>query len=281
MTEHPLQVRVMARHAVLMARGYAQQATEVLLEALALEPNLPKVHLALARLRWPGPDYRHWLGWLHHELRPGVYLEIGVEKGESLALARPPTWIVGVDPAPMEDPLARCDAPGRLYRQTSAQFLAAPPADSRLGESGFDLAFIDGDHRFEAVLDDFIGAEAWAAPSALIVLHDTLPLNALTAAPQRCSGFYSGDGWKIVPCLRALRPELRMVTLPVAPTGITLITGLDPTSQRLRQRRGDILQVYAELNASIAVERPEFTLGPLGPNQFQWVSQWLQEAGVR
>lgn len=278
--EHPLQRPTIRLFARLMARGQQTQAEAVLHQALAVEPNLPLVHLALARLRWPGPDYKHWLAWLHRNLRPGLYLEIGVEKGESLALARAPTHVIGVDPAPIGDPLAGCSAPAKLYRQTSAQFLAAPPADCGLHERGFDLAFVDGDHRFENVLDDLIGVEAWAAPGALLVLHDTWPLNELTAAPQRNSGFYSGDGWKIAPCLRALRPDLKVITLPVAPTGLTLIAGLDPRSQVLRERRGDILQAYATLDAARAVEHAETTLGPLGVNDQEWVRRWLQQTGV-
>lgn len=281
MTLHPLEPAALLRCAVLLADGRAGQAEAVLRTALALEPNLPKVNLALARLRWPGPDYRHWLGWLHQVLRPRLYVEIGVERGASLALARPPTQVIGIDPAPVGDPLAGCAAPARLYRQPSAQFLSAPPADSGLRTGGFDLAFIDGDHRFASVLDDFIALEAWAAPGAVIVLHDTLPLTVATAAPQRCSGFYTGDGWKIVPCLRALRPQLRIVTLPVAPTGLTLVTGLDPASQVLAGRRQDILDSYARMDATRAVERPAAVLGPLGVSEPGWVSRWLRDAGVR
>ena len=278
--EHPLQRPTITRFARLMVRGRQAEAEAALQVALAVEPNLPLVHLALARLLWPGPDYRHWLAWLHHELRPGLYLEIGVEKGESLALARAPTHVIGVDPAPIGDPLAGCSAPAKLYRQTSAQFLAAPPADSGLHSGGFDLAFVDGDHRFESVLDDLIGVETWAAPGALLVLHDTWPLNELTAAPQRNSGFYSGDGWKIVPCLRALRPDLKVITLPIAPTGLTLIAGLHPRSGVLRERRSDILQAYAQLDAARAIEHAETTLGPVGVNDADWVRQWLQQGRV-
>lgn len=281
MTAHPLERPTLLRARLLMARGQPGTAEAVLRQALALEPNLPKVNLALARLRWPGPDYRQWLGWLHRELRPGLYLEIGVEKGESLALAQAPTRVVGVDPAPVGDPLAACSTHAQLYRQASAEFLRAPPADCALHGGGFDLAFVDGDHRFESVLDDFLALEAWAAPGALVVLHDTLPLTALTAGRERCSGFYTGDGWKIVPCLRALRPRLWVVTLPVAPSGLTLVAGLEPGSTVLRERRTDILASYGDLDPVRVVERPQAVMGPLGLNAPDWARRWLQDAGVR
>lgn len=256
-------------------------ARSTLEQVLAVDPDLPHVHQALARLRWPGPDFHTVLGWLHELLQPALYLEIGVERGLSLAIARPPTRAVGVDPAPIGDPLAACRVPAQLYTMPSAQFLHAPPEGCVLNAQGFDMAFVDGDHRFEAVLDDFIALERWAAPGAVVLLHDTMPLNTRTAASERSTGFYTGDGWKLVSCLRALRPGLRMVTLPVSPTGLTLVTGLDPSSHTLRTRRQDILDSYARVDARRAVERTEAVIGPLGVNRRDWVANWLREAGVR
>lgn len=278
MNAHPLESPTLLRFELLMAQGDAAKAEDVLHQALAQEPNLPRVHVALAQLRWPGPQYREWLGWLHCALKPAIYVEIGVEKGESLALAQAPTQAIAIDPAPIGDPLAHCTAHTRLYQQTSADFLRAPPADCGLSSQGFNLAFIDGDHRFEGVLDDFIRLEAWAAPGAVMVLHDTLPLNALTASPKRQTGFYTGDGWKMVPCLRGLRPQLRVVTLPVAPTGLTLVTGLDPASTVLAKRRDDVLASYAALGAEQMVARPDFAARPMGVNDYDWVRRWLAGA---
>lgn len=280
MTEHPLQQPTLARFRLLLAQGQSERAEAVLRQALAQEPNLPRVHLALARLRWPGPDYRHWLAWLHRHLQPRLYIEIGVEKGESLALARASSRVIGIDPSPVGDLLSRLPAHVRVYPQSSAEFFGSPPRDAGL-QAGFDLAFVDGDHRFESVLDDLIGLEAWAAPGALVVIHDTLPLTSLTAAHERRSGFYTGDGWKIVPCLRALRPDLQVVTLPVAPTGLTLVAGLTPGSQLLRERREPIVQTYSRMDASRVVERPESAMGSLGVNDERWVTHWLHAAGVQ
>lgn len=281
MTAHPLERPALLNARRILAGGQTAASEAVLREALAQEPNLPRVSLALARLRWPGPDYRYWLAWLHQTLQPACYLEIGVEKGGSLALAQLTTRVIGVDPSPVGDPLAGCASTARLYRQTSGEFLASPPHDSGLRDNGFNLAFVDGDHRFEGVLDDFIGLQAWAAPGALVVMHDTLPLSELTATQERQTGFYSGDGYKLVPCLHALLPKLRIVTLPIAPTGLTLITGLDPQSRVLTHKRQDILDSYARLNPARVVERPGLVMGPLGRNDRAWVQAWLRDAGVQ
>ncbi len=274
---HPLEVATLQRYRRCLAEGRSLAAEDCLREALVQEPNLPGVHVALAQRRWPGPDYRFWLAWFHAHLTPRVYLEIGVERGESLALANAATRSIGVDPHPIGDPLQGCKGPARLYRQTSAAFFAAVPADSELEPAGFDLAFIDGDHRFEAVLDDFISAERHAAPGAVLLLHDTLPLSVLTASPERRTGFYSGDGWKIVPCLRALRPDLRIVTVPAAPTGLSIVTRLDPSSTVLQSRLPLIRQAYAALPADHIVAAPDQVLA-LGLNEPAWMAHWLQSA---
>lgn len=276
---HPLETEALRRWRRLSAQGATDAAQAALWDALAQEPNLPGVHVALARLRWPGPDYRHWLAWFHQHLKPRVYLELGVEHGHTLALAGPQTRVIGVDPAPQGDPLSRCTGPARLYRRTSADFFAAVPADSGLADTGFDLAFIDGDHRFDTVLGDVIGAERLAAPGAVLLLHDTVPLTAETAGREHRTGFHTGDGWKIVPCLRALRPDLRVVTLPTAPTGLTVVTGLDPSNTLLSERRTAILESYAALPPDAALAAPSRLLS-LGLNDPEAMQRWLAQAAA-
>lgn len=273
----PQEIKVLRQARRLLADGQTDAAWACLWAALAREPNLPAIHLALARLRWPGPDYRFWLAWFHARLTPRLYLEIGVEQGDTLALAAPGSCVIGVDPAPRGDPLRRCQGKARLYHQTSAAFFANVPPSSGLQPHGFDLAFIDGDHRFEAVLDDFINAERHAAPGAVILLHDTLPLSARTASREHRTGFYTADGWKIVPCLRSLRPDLRLVTIPTAPAGLTVVTGLAPSSRTLADRRTEVLSVYDPLPATHAVASPHAVLS-LGHNDPDWMDHWLGPA---
>lgn len=271
------EVQMLERGQRLIAAGDVPGAEAVFLEALRHEPNLPHIHLALANLRLPGPDYPFWLAWLHDQLHPKLYLEIGVEAGDSLALAQPPTRAIGIDPVPVGDPRTRCPAPTQIFPLTSTAFLANPPPESGLRETGFDLAFIDGDHSFVSVLADFIALERFAAPGAIIALHDMLPLTPAVAAPQQKTAFYTGDGWKIILCLRVLRPGLQVYTIPTAPTGLTLVTGLDPQSTVLAERQADILAAYRTLPPDRAIDDPRGYLG-VGVNDPAAVAAWLTAA---
>lgn len=277
MKAHPLDTQTMRSARRFIARGQFDEAEAVIGHALVQEPNLPATHVALAKLRWPGMDYLEWLGWFHSVLSPGLYVEIGVERGNSFAQVRPGTQVVGIDPAPQAQPQARCAGPVQLFSQTSAEFFTAMPENCYLQNRGFDLAFIDGDHRFEAVLADFMALEKWAAPEAVVLIHDTIPLTSATSTSQRKTGFYSGDAWKIVPCLRSLRPDLHLVTLPAAPTGLTVVTGLNPASRTLQERLPSVRAAYASLSSAHIVSMPAAFLA-LGSNDRDWMSNWLRQA---
>ena len=54
MNAHPLEQPILMRFEQLMAQGEVTKAMAVLHQTLAQEPNLPRVHVALAGLRWPG-----------------------------------------------------------------------------------------------------------------------------------------------------------------------------------------------------------------------------------
>src|SRR5258708_2655324 len=69
-------------------------------EALALDPELDKAHELLAGMFLHGEDYLRVLGRMHEYLKPRTYIEIGVEEGPSIALVRPETSALGVDPEP-------------------------------------------------------------------------------------------------------------------------------------------------------------------------------------
>jgi len=190
-------------------------------------------HLRQAKHALPGPVYLAVLVWIHRVLRPATYVEIGVGDGESLRTAQPETLCVGIDPAPRIDtPLA---APTCLFTMTSDEFFARHDLSEILVGRRFSLGFIDGLHLFEQALRDFIHLERCADSRSIVLLHDCLPLDTVTSARMRSTEFYSGDVWKAAACLRELRPDLRMTIVPTPPTGLCVISGLDPGSTVLER----------------------------------------------
>lgn len=188
----------------------------------------PQEYGAFARQRFPGPTYREHLAALHRHLRPATYLEIGVFDGDTLALAQGDTLAIGVDPQPRPASSRSYAAPTLIRRQTSDAFFAGEGAALRRDGLRFDLVFIDGLHLFEQVLLDFRNAEAMCHAGSVVVLHDTMPVAPLAAARERVTSYWCGDVWKVLPCLRRLRPDLRVLHLPSYPSGLAIVTGLDP-----------------------------------------------------
>jgi len=183
--------------------------------------------------------YRETLRRIHADLQPRVYLEIGVRHGFSLALADAPVAI-GVDPAPeLKAPLG---PHARVVTATSDEFFAAAAARYL---PGIDLAFIDGMHWFEFALRDFMNVERHANAHGVVVIDDIFPNHPLQAERHRRSSVWTGDVWKIVPCLRRYRPELRLMSLDTSPTGLLVVAGLRPGSDVLANRYAAIVEDFA------------------------------------
>ena len=186
-----------------------------------------------------GPQYPDVLRALHARLKPASYFEIGTLHGQTLALARCAS--IAVDPAFQLTCDVHAGKPScRLFEQASDDFFATHDLTALLG-APVDLAFLDGMHAFAFLLRDFINTERACAPGSTIVLHDCLPREAaMTGGAERPEhglaryrGYWTGDVWKMVPLLRALRPELKLTCLDAPPTGLVACTGLDPQSRVL------------------------------------------------
>jgi hypothetical protein len=169
-------------------------------------------------------SYIEVLDRLHRELAPVHYLEIGVRRGLSLALARGPA--TGIDPAPAVE----CELPSttRVLSLTSDDFFA--------GHSGAiapDLCFIDGMHLFEYALRDFMNVERCVAPGAIVIIDDIFPSHAIQARRERRTLAWTGDVWRLAEVLHRYRPDLFLLPLDVAPAGLLLVAGLDPANRVL------------------------------------------------
>jgi hypothetical protein len=217
-----------------VAGGEADEAMALCRQALEREPRNAVARLILVRARLPGEIYRQVLRRIHEHLRPRTYVEIGVDKGNTIALVGPETFAIGIDPVPqIECPLTPRT---RIFANTSDDFFAQFDLSAELGGLPVDLAFIDGLHHFEFALRDFINIERYCTPASTILVHDCYPLDESTAGRERIYDFWSGDVWKLVVCLKRYRPDLSIHTIGTAPTGLAVIRNLDPASTVLAAR---------------------------------------------
>ena len=225
-------------------------------------------------LQATGLPYLDVLAALHVGLAPEWYLEIGTQKGRSIERARGRT--IAIDP---EFRIAT-GVPGalpelHLFQQTSDEFFAA----GFLRRNGIclDLAFLDGMHLFEYLLRDFINCERHAAPGAVFAMHDCMPWNSNMAERDRLlteGRPWAGDVWKLLPILRAFRPELKVIVADCAPTGLVLVAGLDSASSAL-----------ADSYEAIVAEMTPVTLTGYGPErlfaEFPFVDSGALAAAVK
>lgn len=193
-------------------------------------------------------DYYQLLPRIHSFLKPSRYTEIGVRHGVSLRMASTAQFVVGIDPAPeIADPLPPST---RVFKMTSDEFFVHHNLTQELGGQCFDLAFLDGMHLFEFALRDFINLERCAAPGSTILVHDCYPIDRETATRERATALWSGDVWKLVLCLKKYRPDLRISTIDVPPTGLSVVRGLDPSSNVLDSRLEELYGEFVPLDYS-------------------------------
>lgn len=199
-------------------------------------------------------DYYQILDKAHTMLQPKRYIEIGVSTGKSLALARSGTKAIGVDPNAGNRTNHFFHSPETtptLFAMTSNDFFRDVPLASVFGETTFEMAFIDGLHVFEQALMDFIHLESRATKDSVIFIHDCLPVNTIIAERERQTGFWTGDVWRVIACLKTLRPDLDIITFPASPSGLAMVTGLNPASRVLASQFDTIVAHF------IAMPLPE------------------------
>jgi len=186
-----------------------------------------------------GIYYVDFIAQLCRKREAAKYLEIGVQAGLNLAglevkhaVGVDPGFCLSVDPTQHKESLA-------LYRMTSDAFFL------NYDDSNFDLVFLDGMHVFEYLLRDFYNAEARSREGALVLIHDCLPFDGNMISRKGTGGAWTGDVWKIVPILEKYRPDLKIVLVDAAPTGLVCISNLNPKSTVLK---GSYLDIVAEFS---------------------------------
>ncbi len=199
-----------------------------------------------------GEDYQIVMARLHRHLQPKRYLEIGVQNGDTLALAECPS--VGVDPNLEINQDVIGAKPSCLLFQTSSDAFFST-YDPRLLLGGpIDMSLIDGMHLFEYVLRDFINLERTMKRNSILLLKDCVPTDAhvcrRNVEDQSFAGksahpdWWAGDAWKALVTLKDWRPDLRFHSFNAAPTGLVAVTNLDPASEILPGHYFDIVAPF-------------------------------------
>ncbi len=184
-------------------------------------------------------DKHHLLNKIHEQLQPEFYFEIGVQMGKSLALAK--CEALGVDPMPMVAQILPTTA--KVITSSSDTFFMQQ-SDLLLHKS-IDFSFIDGMHLFEYALRDFINVEKYAQPYSLVVIDDIFPGHPDQAKRERNTRAWTGDVWKVKETLEKYRPDLFILAVDAYPTGLLLISALDPNSTILTDNYQTILNEYS------------------------------------
>jgi hypothetical protein len=194
---------------------------------------------------------------IHEAMRPETYLEIGIRKGDSLALATTAAVAIGIDPEPILSKPGADNA--EIYAMTSDDFFRTRDLRTELGGRDLDLAFIDGMHRYEFVLRDFANVERNGTADTVVLLHDCLPVDAVSAARERTTSLWTGDVWKTVAVLRRFRPDLRLTIVDAPPSGLVIVEGLDPASRVLYEDYDAIEAEYTPMGfEGYEAQRAEF-----------------------
>lgn len=198
--------------------------------------------------RAKGRNYLDFLSEMHAGLAPAWYLEIGTNTGLSLARSR--TRSIAVDPEFKINQNVFGNKPEvHLFQKTSDAFFA----DGHIAALGakIDLAFLDGLHWYEFLLRDFINTEYHVTEGAYAVLHDCIPWTS-EMVDRDYTKFvgkaWTGDVWKVVPILQKYRPDLQLRVFDAKPSGLVVITGMDPANRILADHYDEIISEFDGYN---------------------------------
>jgi hypothetical protein len=217
-----------------------------------------------------GDHYYDVMKRVHETIDPRSYLEIGTRTGGSLILSK--CVSVAVDPKfHITSNIIGAKPACFFYQMTSDRFFKSVDIAPIVGGE-IDFAFLDGMHLFEFLLRDFYNTEKLCGKHSIIALHDCLPPDVrYTSRYERDSDirkdashphWWAGDVWKVPVILRRLRPDLHIIALDAPPTGLILVTNLDPASRVLENGYRAIVDEFSQLNLeSLGLDKLSEELG--------------------
>lgn len=141
------------------------------------------------------------------KLKPGeIYLEVGVDEGRSLTVARhyahPDVWTIGVD---YIDPPARApymniklgpfpNGTGMISIGSKTIYIHGDSQGvAQIWNKQIALLFIDGDHSYEGVKKDTLSWEPFVKKGGTILFHDT---DYVDGVPVWLDDHYGKGNWE-------------------------------------------------------------------------------------
>lgn len=220
-----------------------------------------------------GMPYVRFLRSLHRTHVFDTYLEIGCRTGRTLAGVRGRT--IAVDPYfKVTTDIIQGKPALHVFQQTSDDFFAGGFLDALSIKLSF--SFLDGMHLVEFLLRDFINTERHSKPNGLIAMHDCVPFNHEMASREigeEDGGAWTGDVWKLIPILQQYRPDLKLDVLDCRPTGLVLVSGLNPDDTTLSDNYDEIIDRWTDITLNDFGEDRFFDL-------FEFGSAWsMAKAG--
>ena len=236
-----------------------------------------------------GTFYQNFLKRIHTTLRLKTYFEIGTLNGDTLKLAS--CSCISVDPTYQISTDVLGNKPSCYFFQVcSDEFFEQRDPKQILGDA-IDVAFLDGMHLFEYLLRDFYNTERYCARGSIIILHDCVPVDEhvtvrdpFDPARQKSSrpGYWTGDVWKMIPTLQRWRPDLKISVVDAPPTGLVLVTNLNPESHVLQDNYQAIMGKYLTLDlGAYGVERLHREASAVSTEEFSTADDFAKFTGKK
>jgi Methyltransferase domain len=211
---------------------------------------------------------------LHELLKPQTYLEIGVQHGYSLELAKDAKVAIGIDPVPL--PLVAVHSNQVLYSMTADDYF-----ETITPSPVIDLAFIDGSHLFEDALNDFMNLYPLCGPRSVVVFDDVLPYNQAIANREQPPGDWTGDVWKVVEILQGYfgSTNLNIHTVDTTPTGTMVVWGFRKVIKGLKEWRRVRLELDREDVVSYWTQRttvPDYVINRSQAKSPEWIIESIR-----
>lgn len=193
-----------------------------------------------------GTRYVDFMAHVRRLFNVETYFEIGTDTGMSLEPVN--CAAIAVDPSfKLKTPVIGSKPLCMLFQMTSDAFFEKYDLTGLFG-APVQMAFLDGLHYYEYLLRDFMNVEKHMRRNSVVFFHDCMPPNyeiAQRTHPGPGKG-WAGDVWKAVAILQRYRPELKITPVNCPPTGLMMITNLDPTSTVLEENYFDAVHEMRE-----------------------------------